>query len=92
MEDLLFHICPVKNGWAVIGLTDKHLAPATVIGLSFLKNQVSFQVKQAGELALYVANGTPEANGLKFRKNSDGLWFVKIPNDMINREIIISAK
>lgn len=92
LEDLLFHICPVKNGWAVIGLTDKHLAPATVIGLSFLKNQVSFQVKQAGELALYVANGTPEANGLKFRKNSDGLWFVKIPNDMINREIIISAK
>ena len=27
--DELFHLCPIRNGWAVIGIQEKYLSPAT---------------------------------------------------------------
>ena len=79
MSDRLFHLCPVKNGWSIIGLTGKHLAPATVINPLYSENQITFQVKQDGEFAIYLKDGTPKATGLKFKK------------DMVEREEIINS-
>lgn len=28
--DRLFHLCPIKKGWAIIGIQEKYLSPATV--------------------------------------------------------------
>ncbi|MCD8182534.1 MAG: glycoside hydrolase family 36 [Bacteroides sp.] len=28
--DRLFHLCPIRNGWSVVGLQEKYLSPATV--------------------------------------------------------------
>ena len=92
LEDRLFHLCLVSNGWSIIGLTEKHLSPATIISPKYASDKVSFQVKQKGEVAIYLEKGEPIATDLSFKKGDNGLWLVNIPENMVNGNIIISKK
>ena len=63
-SDKLVHLCPVNHGWSLIGRTDKFLSPATVMEPVFTRKQMSFQVKEAGQVAFYMDNGVPNAGCL----------------------------
>lgn len=51
--DELYHLCPVRNGWAVVGIQEKYLSPATVEILSSSPQQIKLKVLCAGTLRLW---------------------------------------
>ena len=55
--DELFHLCPVRNGWAVIGIQEKYLSPATVQILSSTPQQLKLKVLCPGTLKVWVDTG-----------------------------------
>lgn len=52
--DKLFHLCPIRKGWAVIGIQEKFLSPATVQILSLTDNQLELNVLCAGTLKVWI--------------------------------------
>lgn len=52
--DRLFHLCPIREGWAVVGLQEKYLSPATVQIRSRTKEKLVLNVLTAGTLCLWV--------------------------------------
>lgn len=51
--DELFHLCPIRNGWAVIGIQEKYLSPATVEILSSTPRKLRLRVLCPGHLKVY---------------------------------------
>lgn len=59
--DRLFHLCPIHNGWAVIGIQEKFLSPATVEIISSSPEQLKLNVLCPGNLKIWVEqNGQQE--------------------------------
>lgn len=52
--DKLFHLCPIRKGWAVIGIQEKYLSPATVRILSLTDNHLELNVLCAGTLKVWI--------------------------------------
>ena len=88
LTDRLIHLCPIKNGWAMVGLTNKYLSPATISNLVCNASSVSFEVKEGGTLAFYLKDGVPEADGLKFQQIENGLWETVITKDFSGKIMI----
>lgn len=89
-SDRLVHLLPVQHGWALIGLTEKFLSPATILDPSFTDTLASFRVRDPGPFTLYLKSGTPKADGLTFQSRGDGLWVAQIPPNLSNRKIEVS--
>lgn len=51
--DKLFHLCPIRKGWAVIGIQEKYLSPATVRILSLTDKHLELNVLCAGTLRIW---------------------------------------
>ncbi|VGO13296.1 hypothetical protein PDESU_01852 [Pontiella desulfatans] len=88
LSDKLVHLCPIKNGWAMVGNIDKYLCPATVLNPEFTQDQISFSLVEGGKVAFYLDNGMPNADGLSFLERSDGLWVTEVPDSMAERVVI----
>ncbi|WP_455586323.1 Sip1-related alpha-galactosidase [Bacteroides sp.] len=56
-EDHLFHLCPIRNGWAVVGIQEKYISPATVQILSSSPWELKLRVLTSGTLRVW-AEGT----------------------------------
>lgn len=52
--DKLFHLCPIRKGWAVIGIQEKFLSPATVQILSLTDNRLELNVLCTGTLKVWI--------------------------------------
>lgn len=61
--DCLFHLCPVRQGWAVIGIQEKYLSPSTVEILKRTRDALTLNVRCAGTLKVWVESG----NGTELR-------------------------
>lgn len=55
--DRLYHLCPVNNGWAVIGVQEKFLSPATVRIISCNRKQLTLDVLCPGTVRVWVESG-----------------------------------
>lgn len=63
--DELFHLCPIRNGWAVIGIQEKYLSPATVEIFSSTPRQLKLKVLCPGTLKIWVeADGKQELRSI----------------------------
>lgn len=51
--DKLFHLCPIRKGWAVIGIQEKYLSPATVEIISLTDNRLELNVLCTGTLKVW---------------------------------------
>lgn len=51
--DKLFYLCPIRKGWAVIGIQEKYLSPATVRILSLTDKHLELNVLCAGTLRIW---------------------------------------
>lgn len=58
--DCLFHLCPVRQGWGVIGIQEKYLSPATVEIVNRTRNTLTLNVRCAGTLKIWVESGNKE--------------------------------
>lgn len=55
--DRLFHLCPIIKGWAVIGIQEKYLSPATVEIISRTDTSMELNVRCAGTLKIWIEKG-----------------------------------
>lgn len=62
-SDKLFHLCPIRNGWAVIGIQEKYLSPATVSILSSSASRLKLSVSCPGTLKVWFETTT--TSGIK---------------------------
>lgn len=70
----LFFMCPINNGWAVIGRTDKYLSPATVEILAVNGENLSIKMHEAGNIVLYSEKGEPKCEQMKFRELGNNFY------------------
>ena len=61
--DCLFHLCPIRQGWAVIGIQEKYLSPATVEILKRTDTTLTLNVLCPGTLKIWVESD--EGSGLR---------------------------
>jgi len=77
LEDKLLLLAPIRDGWAVVGRSDKYLAAVTVEAVS--KDQLVVKLAESGPLTIYLAAGRPQADGLTFLDLGGGLWKADLP-------------
>jgi len=70
----LFHLLPIRNGWAVIGRTDKYLSPAGVEVVQSDERSLTLRLKENGPVAIWSASGTLESKDAVFNTIDGALW------------------
>lgn len=69
-----YQLSPIRNGWSVVGATQKYLCSEAVENIVYTKKTLSFDLIEGGEFALYLAEGKPVADKIKFVPLGNGLW------------------
>lgn len=92
LSDKLLHLCPINDGWAVIGDVTKYLSPSTVSNISATKDQLKFNVNEGGEFFFWMANGKPECKLGTCKDEGDGLWSLKLNDKVAEKEVVITKK
>ncbi|MBL7220119.1 MAG: hypothetical protein ISS69_08390 [Phycisphaerae bacterium] len=87
--DRLIQVSPIRNGWSVIGRTDKYLSAAAVEILSRDNRTLKIKLHEAGPLGVYSSKGKPKAKGLQFKDAGNGLYKADIPIGELNKTIVI---
>lgn len=67
-------LCPIHDGWSIIGRPDKYLSPAAVEILQCDKEQITVRMEESGPLILWSREGMPVSEYCTFRKLAKGLW------------------
>ena len=78
-EDRFFLLCPIEEGWAVVGRTDKYLSPAAVEVTRRTRGELVLRMRESGPLAVWTADGTVSSKDAPFRAAGGGLWAAEIP-------------
>ena len=67
--DSLFHLCPIRKGWAVIGIQEKYLSPATVQILKRTTEKLILDVHCTGTLRIWAdSHGKQELRSIPIKK------------------------
>lgn len=67
--DYLCHLCPIRQGWGVIGIQEKYLSPATVQIIARTTNTLTLDVHCTGTLKVWVeSNGKQELRSIPIKK------------------------
>lgn len=70
----LLLVCPIRNGWAVIGRTDKYLSPVGVEVIASDASTLTLRLKESGPLAVWSATGRVQSSEAEFSDAGGGLW------------------
>ncbi len=89
VSDRLFHLCPIRDGFAVIGRTDKYLSPATVKDINIRGNKLTFILKESGPFAIWLEKGIPKSDNVTFEDLGNGLFTGKLPIGIRDCEVEI---
>lgn len=73
--DRLFLLCPIREGWAIIGRPDKYLSPAAVEILSASPEEIVVRMVESGPLLAWNSAARRVASpGCECRAQGGGLW------------------
>jgi hypothetical protein len=75
----LLLLCPVHEGWAVVGRADKYLGPAAVESALCTPDRLKLSLTERGPLVIWAASGRPRAEGLQFASLGNGFWKADLP-------------
>lgn len=79
--NILYLLTPIKNGWSVIGRTDKFLSPAAVHVIEASEEELIVQVKESGPFAVWNEKGSIQAEGVTFDSEDGQLWTADLPDN-----------
>ncbi|HUU09850.1 MAG TPA: raffinose synthase, partial [Phycisphaerae bacterium] len=71
---------------------DKYLSPAAVEAVRQTPSQLTFRLAESGPFAVWIAEGTPSADGLEFRDAGGGLWHARMPVGKRNVDVTVTRK
>jgi hypothetical protein len=70
----LLLVCPILNGWAVIGRTDKYLSPVGAEVIASDARTLTLRLRESGPVAVWSATGTLQSRDADFTDAGGGLW------------------
>jgi hypothetical protein len=76
-SDIFALICPIQNGWSLIGRTDKFLSPSAVKLFECTEDRMILRMNETGPLAIYSERGTITAGDCPVEKAGENLWIVR---------------
>jgi hypothetical protein len=77
-EDRFFLLCPVTDGWSIIGRSDKYLSPSAVELVSRTPREIVVKMVESGPLAIWSEKGEPKAEGYR-SEFANGLLKIDVP-------------
>ena len=91
-SDRHFLLCPVREGWAVVGRTDKFLSPAAVKVLHSSPREVTLVVKEGGPVAVWQADGKAavESADCPLRRIAPNLWQADVATE--KRDVVVRIR
>lgn len=90
-DDLLALLCPLENGWAVIGRSDKFLAPAGVEVIETSEEELILRMVESGPLAIWNESETLSSPQLSATWTNDGgLWRCDLP--VGQRDLVVRVR
>ncbi len=72
--DRLLLLCPIQDGWAMIGRPDLFLSPAAVEVLAVEPERLLLRMYETGPLAIWRHEGRIASDAGAFEPQGDGLW------------------
>ncbi len=69
----LLIICPIRDGWALIGRIDKYLSPAATEIIEIGSDRLPFLCRESGPVAIWSDSRPVRAKDLQVKTSSDGL-------------------
>jgi len=87
----LFLLCPIVNGWAVIGRSDKYLSPAGVEVLSCEPDTLELVMLEPGPLTIWSNSGVA-VEDLGFSSAGGGLFTTSATGDSVRSTIRITRR
>jgi len=88
--DRLLLVCPIRQGWAVVGRTDKYLSPAAVEVVSVTHEELKLRLIESGPLGIWLSDGVPSVVNVSFTNEGNGLWTGDIEPG--RRDMLITIK
>jgi hypothetical protein len=71
-------LCPIEDGWALIGRPDKYLSPAAVEVTRRGPAELTLRMAEGGPLAVWSAYGAVRSDDASFRDAGGGLWVADV--------------
>jgi len=82
-------LCPIRNGWSIIGRADKYLCPVAVEILLNSPDKTIVRMKESGFLTLWLSEGMPVSGQCVFREISKNLWQTEM---LVSGEIAVEKQ
>lgn len=86
LQDALIILCPIVEGWAVVGRRDKYLAPAAVTAIQRTESSIRVSLVEGGPLLVWSSRGEPTAPGASVTHIADELYQVAALDDSLEIE------
>ncbi len=77
-SDRLLLLCPIRNGWAVVGRSDTYLSPAAVEILDCAEDELIVRMEESGPLTLWSESGFLCCETADFAGAGAGLWTARM--------------
>ena len=87
--DRLLLLCPVREGWAVIGRTDKYLSPVAAEAIEARPDRLTLRLVEAGPLAVWTERGAPKSENVTFTHAGGGLYTAEMPVGDRDKTLVI---
>lgn len=78
-SDKLLILCPIKEGWSIIGRSDKYLSTEAISDISYNTNNVTFTLKESGPIVVYSENGIPKMDDLSGKQIGNNFYLFNMP-------------
>lgn len=91
-SDRLFLLAPIVNGWAVIGRSDKYLAPCAVLpGIRYDSRKLALTLKESGPLVVWSADGKPvSSDGTAAEALGNNFWKFSFPQAPGKKTVLLT--
>lgn len=87
MKGKIFNIAPVKNGWAVIGRSDKYLGGCTYHIEDCSNNTLEFILDESGPVTVFCKDGSPRADAGILLELGNGFYEIDMPIGELNKTV-----
>lgn len=87
---MLLQLCPVRNGWSLVGREDKYLPGAGVRDVHYTNDRVTFLVEEEGRIVVWSAQGTPQIQGVALAALAPNLFVGEVAGDQARQRVEIT--
>ncbi len=89
--DEFFVLCPIRQGWAVIGRSDKFLPPSGIESITTGDKVLRIQLPESGPIAVWSATFRPLSDDGPWLELEPNLWQLDLPVAPGAREVVVRS-